>query len=305
MKTQGLRNFWRIMRSISLTEVMEEASRQVTVAVVGDEDRQRELLRRLFPGRSPETALPLIRRYPGISKEDGFPQESGTYDIVLDAGGGWAPTEGPVNVYSMDDLGGWEGLASRVLDERPDVALALARRFPGFRDPVADRIIRETSLANAQFAMLNGLPALAPVTALLLPTTAVGDILIIGKNQALMLYRLAACYDLDLDPRSRAADLAPLVGNAFGWRALARQVTGLVPGGVGLIAKGAAAYAGTRALGEAMRRYYKLGEHPTRASVSALYRESLTEAREAASRLMRSVRAVRPPRGLLRGPEED
>jgi uncharacterized protein (DUF697 family) len=130
--------------------------------------------------------------------------------------------------------------------------------------------------------MLNALPGVIPPLAILLPTTAIGDIVILAKNQAMMLFRLAAAHNLPLDLTSRSPDLAPLLGNAFGWRALARQLVAVVPGGVGVAARGAIAYAGTVALGEALRRLYALGQKPNRAQVARLYRESLTEARDVA-----------------------
>ena len=65
----------------------------------------------------------------------------------------------------------------------------------------------------------------------------------------------------------------------------------------------AIAYAGTVALGEAMHRYYALGERPTRYVLSALYRQSIAEAREVASGMLRRLRSTRKPRKLLRGKE--
>ncbi len=301
IKLQDARTFWRIMRSISLKEIETEAHRTFALALVGDEKKRREVLQRLYPDRATDAAYPLVRSFDSVAAEDGFPQESGSFDIILDAGGGWAPTDGRISTFSLVELGGWEATVERILDEHSELALALARRFPGFRQAVAQRIIRETSVANAEFAMLNALPGLVPLLGILLPTAMVGDMLLLAKNQALMLYRLAACHGMDLDLRARARDIMPLLGNAFGWRALAREIVGAVPGGVGLAARGAIAYAGTMALGEAMRRFYSLGEQPTRASLAHLYRESLEEARQAASALGRRVRAAKPPRGLLSG----
>lgn len=300
MKLQDARSFWRIMRSISLREVEKEALRGVPITVVGAAQRRTDVLGRLYPDAPPEAVHPLVRCYDSISEEDGFPQETGSYDVIIDAGGGWAPTGGRISVFSVVELGGWDATVERLLDERPDLALSLARRFPGLRGAVARRIVRETATANAEFAMLNALPGLMPVLGLLLPTAMVGDLLMLGKNQAMMLYRLAACYDLPLDWRARAQDVAPVVGNAFGWRALAREVVGFVPGGVGLAARGAIAYAGTAALGEAMRRFYEMGEHPSRGQIGRLYRESLGEARTASQAALRRLQAVPRPRALLR-----
>lgn len=304
MRLKDARSFWRIMKSISLREIEVEAARPFSLALVGAPARRLDALRRLYPDVPPETAHPLIRAFDSVGECDGFPQESGSFDVVIDAGGGWAPTGGRVSMFSVGELGGWDLMVERLLDERADLALTLARRFPGLREAVARRTIRETATANAEFAMLNALPGIVPVLGILLPTAIMGDLLMLAKNQALMLYRLAACHDLPLDARARARDVAPLVGNAFGWRALAREVVGFVPGGVGLVARGAIAYAGTMALGEAMHRFYEMGERPTRAAIGQLYKRRIGEARETASGILHRVRALPRPRGLLRGRRE-
>lgn len=300
-KLDTARSFWRIMRSISLSEIVKESRRTFAIAVVGHPDKRRAVLRALFPDMPDEAVHPLLRTFDSIAPEAGFPQESGSFDIVLDAGGGWVSTGVKVRLYSVIELGGWDAVVERVLDEHPDLMLSLARRFPGLRPAVSERIIRETATANAQFAMLNALPGMLPLLGILIPTAVLGDLVFLSKNQALMLYRLAAAHDLPLDVSARAQDLAPLLGSAFGWRALAREMVGFVPGGVGLVARGAVAYAGTYALGEAMRRFYAFGSRPTKALVAEVYRQSLGQARQVASDVAKRLRSVKAPRGLLRG----
>ena len=60
---------------------------------------------------------------------------------------------------------------------------------------------------------------------------------------------------LDLE---RAIEIVPLIGAAFGFRAAARQLVGVVPG-FGWAVKGGMAYVGTRALGEAAAAYFAAG----------------------------------------------
>lgn len=304
-KLNQAKSFWRIMKSVSLGEVVKESRRTFAIAVVGAPDRRSVVLRGLYPDMPDEGVHPLVRTFDSIAPEAGFPQETGSFDMVLDAGGGWSPTGKPIRLYSVVELGGWPAVVERVLDEHPDLNLSLARRFPGLREAVSQRIVRETATANAQFAMVNALPGIVPLLGILIPTAILGDLVFLAKNQAMMLYRLAAAHDLPLEARARAQDLAPLVGTAFGWRALARELIGFVPGGVGLVARGAVAYAGTMALGEAMRRMYAMGQRPTRAQIGALYRESIGQARRIASDMALRVRSVRPPRGLLRGREDE
>lgn len=280
------KSFWNILKTVTVRPIADAAAQSFAIAVVGEEAACEMVLQALEPGAA---VHPSIRSYRSTSEEDGFPQSSGSFDIVIDAGGGRGAEPVRAPIYSISDLGGWDATVERILDEREELLLAMGRRFPGLRDAVSRRVIRETAVANAEFAMLNALPGLFPVLGIILPTAAVGDMVILAKNQAMMLYRLAAIHELPLDVRSRAQDLAPLLGNAFGWRAVAREVLGFVPGGVGLVAKGAVAYAGTVAVGEALRRYYTLGQRPSRSQFARLYREALAGAREVAGEIARRL----------------
>ena len=74
-------------------------------------------------------------------------------------------------------------------------------------------------------------------------------------NQARLVLRIALAYGQEID-RSRLPELLAVVGTGFGLRALARELLDFVPV-AGWAAKGAIAYAGTKALGEAARRYFR------------------------------------------------
>ena len=63
------------------------------------------------------------------------------------------------------------------------------------------------------------------------------------------MLRIADAYGFEID-RERLPEVLAVVGSGLGFRALARQAIGDVPV-VGWAVKGAVAYAGTRALGEA------------------------------------------------------
>jgi uncharacterized protein (DUF697 family) len=288
------KSFWKTLKSVSVKEIAQEAQRPFSLAVVGEVEQRAGIMRLLFPGAQDGEVVPersLVRAFDTASPEAGFPAESGSLDIVIDAGGGRESAPPGTPLYSLEELGNWERVAERILEQRPDLALSLARRFPGLRRQVADRIIRETALANAEFAMLNALPGVIPLLGPLLSLGAIGDIFMLTKNQAMMLFRLAAIHELPLDARARSRDLLPLLGNAFGWRALAREVVGVVPGGVGLAARGAIAYAGTVALGRALLRFYETGQQPTRAQINRFYKEAYAGARETVKALLKRRRA--------------
>jgi uncharacterized protein (DUF697 family) len=76
------------------------------------------------------------------------------------------------------------------------------------------------------------------------------DLPVLALQQVRMLLRIEQAYGLDADPRERAPELLATVAAGLGLRAVARQALSVVPV-AGWAVKGAIAYAGTRALGQA------------------------------------------------------
>jgi uncharacterized protein (DUF697 family) len=295
--SQGIdraKKFWKTTKEFSIAGIVQEAARPFNIAIVGTPEKREQILRHLFPGYSEDDVIPersLVKAFESTSEESGFPQDAGPEYLVIDAGDGRSLATIGTPIYSISELGDWERVSERILDQRPDLALSLARRFPGLRPAVSERIIKDAARANAEFAMLNALPGVIPIVAPLLPVASIGDIFMLTKNQAMMLYKLAAIHELPLDMRSRSKDMAPLLGNAFGWRAIARELIGMVPGGVGLVARGAIAYAGTMALGKALLRFYQTGEKPTRAVFKELYEEASESAKEIARGTLKAIQS--------------
>ena len=103
----------------------------------------------------------------------------------------------------------------------PEVLLAAGRRHPLLREPVAEHLIRDTSRVNAQFAALSSLPVEIPLLGGLVGDMA--DLLVLTKNQVLLLFKLGGLYGRDLAfGRQLLIEVAPVVGGAFVWRTTAR-----------------------------------------------------------------------------------
>lgn len=137
--------------------------------------------------------------------------------------------------FPIDEIA---GAIARTLGEH---ATSLAARLPVLRDAVVDRLI-------AQFSRQNGVIGVA----VFVPGA---DMPILTLNQIRMLLRIADAYGFELD-RSRIPEVLGVIGAAFGWRAVARSLLGSVPV-AGWAFKGGVAFVGTRALGEAGRRYFE------------------------------------------------
>ena len=131
-------------------------------------------------------------------------------------------------------------IAARLGEDGAPVAAGV----PLLRRAVCERLI-------AAFARRNGLIG----AAVFLPGV---DLPVLTLNELRLLLRLEQAYGLEPDPRARLPEIAATVGAGFGLRAAARELLDLVPV-AGWAVKGAVAYAGTRALGEAALRRLEAG----------------------------------------------
>jgi uncharacterized protein (DUF697 family) len=143
-------------------------------------------------------------------------------------------------------------IASRLGED----AAPLAARVPVLRRAVANQLV-------AAFARKNGIVA----AAVFIPGA---DLPVLALNEVRLVLRLEQVYGLDPDVRERLPEIAATLGASFGLRAVARELLDLMPF-AGWAVKGAVAYAGTRALGEAAIRRLEPGGHgakPLRAEAS-------------------------------------
>ncbi|MCL5283205.1 MAG: hypothetical protein M1330_00625 [Armatimonadetes bacterium] len=270
--------FWGVLRSISVKGIEAESKRPVKLILMGDVEAALNYAGKLL-GRSvtqeSDLSVDDIEFY-DLSTHSQPPPES---DSVI-----------PVIANSSLDDKAFAGWADRLLDRQPDRTLALARKFPGLRPAACSRLIKETALVNSEVAMMSALPGVLPWTAALLSVSSVSDIVILSKNQAMMLLRLAAAYRMPLDTCSRSPEMMPLLGNAFGWRAIARELIAVVPDGIGLAIKGAIAYAGTVALGKALQAYYQNGTPITSREVNRYYQNAMIGARKVVPEILQNLR---------------
>ncbi len=131
---------------------------------------------------------------------------------------------------------------------------SLAARLPVLREPVCAGLIES-------FARKNGVVA----AAVFVPGA---DFAVLTLNQLRLVLRLASAHGVEVD-QSRLPEVLATVGAGLGLRTVARQLLGAVPV-AGWALKGAIAYGGTRALGEAAQRYFAaVAEQPAARGVGA------------------------------------
>ena len=176
----------------------------------------------------------------------------------------------------------------RVLEALPEQHLSLARHYPIFRIAVARALINDTSFANASYALGTGLAEVIP--ALDIPFN-IADVIVLTKNQALMVYKLGLALGLSPRWQDHVTELGGVVGASFVWRQVARQLVGLIPVW-GIVPKVAVAYAGTYAVGHAIIYWYQTGHKISGAGMRQLYVDALAYGRQVAQSLLQ--RAPRP-----------
>jgi uncharacterized protein (DUF697 family) len=134
-----------------------------------------------------------------------------------------------------------DAIAQAVARKLGEDGTALAARLPSMRRAVCDELIRSFSKKNAIIAAAVFIPGV--------------DMPVLTLNQARLVLRIALAYGQEID-RERAVELLGVVGLGFGMRTVARELLDLVPV-AGWAIKGAVAYAGTKAIGEAAVRYFE------------------------------------------------
>jgi uncharacterized protein (DUF697 family) len=134
-----------------------------------------------------------------------------------------------------------EEIAQRLARTLGEAATPLAARLPVLRHAVCEELIRKFSRQNAIVGVAVFIPG--------------ADLPVLTLNQVRLVLRIADAYGFEID-KERLPEVLGVVGSGLGFRAIARRAIGVVPV-VGWAIKGAVAYAGTRALGEAAMRYFE------------------------------------------------
>jgi uncharacterized protein (DUF697 family) len=181
-------------------------------------------------------------------------------------------------------------LAAAVLGRLPaELHLAAARRLPGLRPVMARDLIGSVAFSNATYALASGLPEQIPILSV---PFAAADIIVLTKNQAILVYRLALAYGAPPDFQDRIREVIPVVGGAFLWRQAARSLIGLIPIW-GLLPKVAISYAGTYTTGVAAWRWFESGDLVSTDQLKRISAEAMALGRARAAELIDRARTAR------------
>lgn len=284
MGVQGLIHVRKALTALNPKQVRELSDRPVRVALhAGSQESYGRMedffLSDLSPGRRRESAL-LLTRAP-------ITAQGNTVDIQVYDEGVIAPAGALIFRPDRTDQ-----FVTRVLDKHEDLGVALARAFLPFRRPFVERVINKTARENALFSLATALPDVIP-TLIELPWAIAefaSDTAFLTMNQIRMAFLIAAASDREVGYREQKSEIATVIGSAFGWRALARQVVSKVPFGGGLLGKTAVAYAATKVLGLSLDHYYSIGFTYARDERDRIYADAFRQGKVVAARILRHLR---------------
>jgi hypothetical protein len=236
-------------------------------------------LRDLSPARRRQSAV-LLARAP-------FPPGSQPVEIQVFDEGIVSPQDAIVFHPDHPQL-----LVARTLTTYPELGVPLAKSFLPFRKPFVERTIAKVARENMLFSLTTALPDVIP-NIIELPWAVAefaSDTAFLTMNQVRMAFLIAAASDREVGYMEQKSEIAMVIGSAFGWRALARQLIGKIPFGGGLIAKAAVAYAGTKVLGLSLDHYYRIGFTYTREERDVLYADAFRQGKQTAVNFLKHFR---------------
>lgn len=295
--------FWKqlsALRRISPKSIRLEADRPFSVALIGASEELRCWSEVLVPaGLSERKRDQALKRLFTVS----LPVTPGYADMLPQFDLRLATPSGAAAVRSLSDdyivipaspaiEPDWAArLAEQILEERGELALALGRHYLPLRDAIVERYISKIARENAAFAMASALPNVIPST-IELPW-AIGefasDTAFITGNQFRMAFLIAAASDSAVGWAEQKGQLGSIFGSAFGWRALARELSGKIPAGGGLVAKGLIAYSGTIAVGRGLDRFHRIGRQLTRIEKKQAYNQAYRTGRKVVEEIARKL----------------
>ena len=284
MILDGLANIKKAIGTLNPHEIRESSDRSLRVVLhapngEGFNRLEQFFLQDLSPARRRSSAMKLIRAplSPGAP-----PADLHIYDESEPGVGEW-PVFHPAHAQQF---------VRQTLTRFPQFGVPLAKSFLPFRRPFVERVISKTARENTMFSMATALPDIVP-NVIELPWAVAefaSDTAFLTMNQVRMAFLIAAASDREVGYMHQKSEVAMVIGSAFGWRALARQVIGKIPFGGGLIGKAAVAYAGTKVLGLSLDHYYSIGFTYTREERDRLYADAFQQGKQIALKMLKFLR---------------
>lgn len=292
----------KAIRQLNPSQPIEEAERRFVLALVGESTSEISAMQQFLLGPNPSSqdvslansvistcVLPL---------DESQQRRISSADLIVATEAVEPQLERFRRKLSVFDVAHPELTVKTILNSYPgsELRTSLARRLPAFREEVSRRIVREVSRENALFVIATALGNVVPslLQPLLGVAEAAGDTVFLTANQVRMLFVLGAIHGQKVGYIHQWREVSSIIGAAFGWRSLARNLVSKIPFGGGLIPKGAVAYAGTTVLGEGIIFYYTTGRRMTKAEMKKAFARAYTQSVEVVRSMVGRVRSEAP-----------
>ena len=289
MGLEGLMHVKKALSSLNSKSVREMSERRVRVALHARSQESFQqienfFLRDLSPARRRQSAV-LLTRVP--LSPGSQPADVQVFDEQIFGEDALAPQG--VLVFRPHHT---QHFVSQALKTHSDLGVSLAKSFLPFRRPFIEKTVAKVARENMIFSLTTALPDVIPNIVELPWAVAefASDTAFLTMNQVRMAFLIAGASDREVGYLEQKSEIAMVIGSAFGWRAIARQLVGKIPFGGGLIAKAAVAYAGTKVLGLSLDHYYSVGFTYTREERDRLYGEAFRQGKQAALKILRFMR---------------
>ena len=279
MALNVLKDIRKIYAGLNADEIRGSAYRSLNIGLMAESEAGYQQMEDFLAPASldPDARLEALK---AVHPVDGSPGHR--FDIVLCERGVPLPPNG--YVFDPADTA---ATARAMVAHHHDLELAMARRFPLLRRPVADKIIHRVARENAMFALVTALPNVIP-SVIDLPW-AIGefatDTAFLTMNQVRMALLIAGAHGHAVGYAEQKAQIAVIVAGAFGWRALARELVGKIPLGGGLIPKAAVAFAGTYVVGLGLEKVHRTGIGLSRAEKRDAHADAFARGKEIVTEL--------------------
>jgi len=281
MSFDGLVQIKKAIGMLSPKEVRELSLREVRIGLhapdpAAHEQMENFLLTDLRPARRRESADMLIRN----------PSSTNQAEVNIYHANMPVPSKGLLYLPSSPDI-----VVAKTLKTHPDLGMALARSFQPFRAPFVSNVIADVCKENTLFSLATAIPDIVPLISLPWAIAEfASDSAFLTMNQIRMAFMIAGASDREVGYMEQKTQVAAIIGSAFGWRALARELVGKIPFGGGLIAKAGVAYAGTKVIGLSLDKFYCLGYTYSREERNKLYADAYQQGKTLAEKLLRMIR---------------
>lgn len=297
----GLRDFIGIVREMSFDKLKAEAMLAPRLLVIAGDLTEAQQWRQVLFGDDAEM---YVEAHSYVAP----PKDPLKYDVIVTIGPlqsgvakDWQElfrrVDEPMRVVeiplrSPQDPATLDAIRFRLSDVADERAISIGRYIGAMRTPCANQIIASTSASNGQFAFISNIPTIIPAVGSLVAVGA--DSIVLTKNQIMMIYKLAAVYERDLNNQwAIYTEMVPVIGAGLVWRSIAREMAALLPFMIGTVPKVAIAYAGTFAAGRAAATYYEKGIKVNWDQMRALYAEAIDRINQNPLPLPRALRGSR------------